>query len=155
MYKFGIDYPNTWRVEFGLNPRRAEGYVIFRSSRNDRVFLTWGILEKVNQKYDSLEAQAEASFTRIANGRDVKKLHLIETRTMELNGHRVLYRHFVMDRAIGMRMFKASSKEIWSIHLHCERTDRFFIVYESAPDIERSQEQSLIFNHMIDSFVCH
>jgi hypothetical protein len=155
MYRFAIDYPNTWRVEFDPKSRRAEGYVIFRSPNNDIVFLTWGMLESIRGKYDSLEAQAEASFARIANGRDVKKLNLIETKTIELNGHRAVYRHFVMERAVGMRMLKANSKEIWSIHLQCERTDRFFVVYESAPDTERSREQDLIFNHMVDSFVCH
>jgi len=155
MYKFAIDYPNTWRVEFGLNSGRAEGCVIFRSPKKDRVFLTWGMLEKIKGKYDSLEAQAKASLARIGNGRDVRKLRLVETKMTEVNGHSAVLNHFLMDRAIGMRMIKVDSKEVWSIHLQCEETQRFFIIYESTPDISRSQEQSAIFDEMKNSFICH
>jgi len=155
MYRFAIDYPNTWRVEFDPKSRRAEGYVIFRSPFNDRVFLTWGMLEKIKGKYNSLEAQARASIVRIGNGSDVRKVRPIESKTTELNGHNAIFNHFLMDRAIGMGMIKASSKEVWSIHLNCEKTDRFFILYESTPDTSRSEEQSVIFSRMKDSFVCH
>lgn len=155
MYKFAIDYPDTWRVEFDPRSRRVEAYVIFESPKKDVVFLTWGMLESIKGKYGSLEAQAEASFRRIANGKDVKGLNLLESKTIELNGHMAIFRHFSMERAIGMRMINANSKEIWSIHLHCESTGRFFIIYESTPDTSRSQEQNAIFNHMKDSFVCH
>ena len=155
MYKFAIDYPNTWRIEFDAKSRRAESYVIFTSPENDMVFLTWGLLDKIGGKYDSVEAQAEASYSRIACGRDVTKLNPVETKTIELNGHRTILKHFVMERAIGLRMIRARSKEIWSIHLQCKNTDRYFIIYESTPDTSRSQEQSEVFNHMKDSFVCH
>ena len=155
MYKFAIDYPNAWRIEFDPKSRRAEGHVIFNSPENDNVFLTWGLLDKIRGKYDSLEAQAEASYSRIAYGRDVMKLNPIETKTIELNGHRTIFKHFVMERAIGLRMIRARSKEIWSIHLQCKNTDRYFIIYESTPNTSRSQEQSEIFSHMKDSFVCH
>jgi hypothetical protein len=155
MYRFAIDYPNTWHITFGLNSRRAEGYVIFRSPRKDRVFLTWGMLEKIKGKYDSLEAQAKASLARIENGRDVKKLNLVETKMTEVNGHRAVLNHFLLDRAIGMRMIKVDSKEVWSIHLQCEETQRFFIIYESTPDTSRSQEQSAIFDQIKNSFTCH
>lgn len=155
MYRFAINYPNTWRVEFGPKSGRAEGYVIFRSPRNDRVFLTWGMLEKIRGKYDSLEAQAEASLARIANGRDVRKLRPLETKIIEVNGHRAIFKHVLVDRAVGMRMIRVSSKWLQSIHLHCKETERFFIIYESTLDTSRSAEQMAIFNDMKDSFVCH
>jgi len=155
MYGFAIDYPDTWRIEFGPKSGRAEGYVVFRSPMKDRAFLTWGMLEKIRGRYNSLEAQAEASLARIGTGGEVRKLKVTETEMTEVNGHRAIFNHFILDRAIGMRMVRLGSKEVWSIHLWCDKTERFFIVYESTPDPSRSPEQSLIFGHMKDSFVCH
>jgi len=153
MYRFGIDYPNTWSIKFDPKSRRAEGYVMFKSPMNDKVYLTWGILESIGKKYDSLEAQAEASLARIRDGRGVRKLELIETKKMEVNGHSAIFNHFMVDTAIRLLMVKR--KEIWSIHLHCKETERFFIVYQSTPDTSRSQEQSAIFTRMKESFACH
>jgi hypothetical protein len=157
MYKFELQYPNTWRIEFNPKSARDRGYVIFSSPRNGKVFLTWGKIESVRDKYASLEDQVEAGFKRIRNNRDVRKLEIVETKKIKVNGHKAIFNNFLIE-TIGTFIIAVNlvnRKAFLSIDLYCDKTGRFFTLYTSSKDPSTFHEQNVIFNHMKDSFICH
>lgn len=154
MYGFSVDYPDTWEVELNPKSDRTAGDVVFKTLRH-RIFLTWGTLERVKAKYDSLDKHAEAGLQKVRKGGDVRKLEMLERREIYINGHKSIFNRFKVTLGVSFFAMRSAYREVSSVHLHCEDTGRFFVLYESVMGSVSSAELGTVFEHMKESFRCH
>lgn len=154
MYGFSIEYPDTWEVELNPKADRTAGDVVFKTLRH-RIFLTWGPLEKARKKYGSLDTHAEAGLQKVRKGGDVRKLETLEHRETNVNGHKAIFNRFRVTLGVGFFGIRTAYRELSSLHLYCERTGKFFVLYESVVDSDSVTGLETIFEHMKDSFKCH
>ncbi len=153
MYGFSIEYPDTWDVELNPKSERRAGDVVFKTTRQ-RIFLTWGSLEIVKQKFGSLDKHAEAGLEKVRKGSDVKKMEMILHKEDWVNGHRAIFNRFRVTLGVSFFAMRTAYRELSSVHLHCEKTGKFFVIYESVmgQDIFTDVE---LFEHMKGSLACH
>jgi hypothetical protein len=151
VYGFGIDYPEDWRVE--LVGSKGRGLVTFRLSR-DKIFLTWDSLEEAKKRYASLVEHVDKSIREIKESRNVKSVEVIERKEVKINEHKGLFTHLkVVSTQRSLLKKRVLVHEGWTLHVHCEQTARFFILYGWSD--ERLVEQADIFKHMLKSLKCH
>jgi len=157
MYGFSIQYPDTWEVELNPKADRTAGDVVFKALRH-RIFLSWGSIEQAKRKHGSLDRHAEAGLKKVrgttANG-DVRKMEIVEHKDIYVNGHRSIFNRLKVTLRVGFLAMRSAYREISSVHLYCEETGRFFVLYESVMDLDSSTGSEAIFQHMKDSFKCH
>jgi len=152
-YGFGTDYPSDWVIELNPKSRRALGDLALKYPGGDKLFLSWGELEKV-KKLNGVEAHADYSVDRI-KGRGGKIVDLRKD-SVVVNGHRSASRDVDIEtlrRGRFMSTYKVR-QHVRSLHVHCDVTGRYFVIYGSiSPD--RAEEQSEVFSKVVKTFVCH
>jgi len=156
VYGFCVDYPEDWRVELKPESDRNKGNLAFHSPTKDNMFISWEILERVQKRYTSLAEQVNDVLENIKKSRGVKSLEVMEKKELEINGHTGVFTHLKVT-SIQPFFFKkrVNLQELWSLHVYCEQTARFFALYGSSGSDERSLEQADIFKHMQRTFRCH
>ena len=156
IYGFGVDYPKDWRVELKPESDRNRGNLVFHSPTRDNMFVSWEILERVKKRYTSLAEQVNDVLENIKKSRGVKSVEVMERKELEINGHTGVFTHLKVTSIQGFFLKKrVILQEIWSLHVYCEQTARFFALYGSSSSDERSLEQADTFKHMQKTFRCH
>ncbi len=156
VYRFAMDYPTVCRVEFNPKSRREAGDIVFHFPDREKVFLSWGKLENAQKKFQTVEAQAESSLKSVKKSSQVKNFDRVTQDMLEINSHKAAYNRVKMDEVPagffpGKRVIK---HEALSLHVHCEQTSRYYVIYallspnapEDFPDL---------FLDMAHSFRCH
>jgi len=154
MYGFSIDYPDTWEVELNPKSERTGGDVVFKTLRH-RVFLSWGLLDSAEKKYGSLDKHVDASIQKVRKGGDVRKLETLERTSASMNGHKAIFSHYRVTLGVSFYAMRTAYREVSSVHLHCEKTGKFFVLYESIMGSDTVTGLETIFGHMKDTFRCH
>jgi hypothetical protein len=154
MYGLHIEYPDTWDVELNPKSDRTMGDVVFKTTRH-RIFLSWGPLDRVQEKYGSLDRHAEAGLGKISKGSDVRKMETLEKSETTVNGHKAIFNRFRVTLGVSFFAMRTAYREISSFHLHCERNGKFYVLYESVMGLNSASGLEPIFQHMKDSFKCH
>jgi hypothetical protein len=158
IYEFHTVYPATWKVELNPKSDRKEGDVAFKSPERENFFVSWGPLEKAKKKYSSLEEHADDPFRRIKKNPSVRKVEFIQKTVMEINSHKAIFSHAKVTLSkpniIPFTKDKTAEREIRCMHIDCEPTGRYFVVYgEMASD--KASEYGEVFENMVKSFLCH
>ena len=156
VYGFCISYTKSYKVKLDAKSSRNEGNVAFESTEDGSVIVSWGPLTLAKERYSSLGEHARSSIERIRIEPKAKKVELIESKKVHVNTHEAVLSHIRM--LFSLRRFWPFSKrfqeEIRSLHIHCEASQRYFVVYGmTTPD--QSNLQKSIFNKIIKSFSCH
>lgn len=149
-------YPSGWRVELNPSSRSTEGDVVFHSPGKDKVYVSWGPLEKARNRFADTEQHAESSIDRIRRSRDVRNLEVEETRTLPLNGHQVVFHRIkfeVYSPGILMKG-KTEYKSVYSAHIHCPESGRYLVLYTLC-DQESSVVSPQLVQTLINSISCH
>jgi hypothetical protein len=154
MYGFSIEYPDTWDVELNPKSERTMGDVVFKTRRH-RIFLSWGPLDRVKEMYGSLDRHTDAGLRKISKGSDVRKMETLEKSETTLNGHKAIFNRFRVTLGVSFFAMRTAYREISSIHLHCERNGKFYVLYESIMGLDSAAELEPVFQRMKDSFKCH
>ena len=156
IYGFKIAYPKICQVQFNAKSRREDGDVAFQFPNKDRIFLTWGSLQKLSGKLHSVEEHAEFSLNTISKTKGVKGLERLSRDSVMVNSHRAAYNSVRLEQAPGGLLIrpKAISQSAFSFHIHCENSSRYFVIYTLVSEAE-SQEFSRLMRTMVDSFKCH
>lgn len=156
IYGFEVGYPQGWRVELKPESDRKRGNLVFHSPTRDNMFVSWEILERVKKRYTSLSEQVDDVLEKIKKSRGVKSVEVMERKELEINGHMGVFTHLKATSIHGLFLRKrVTLQELWSLHVYCEQTARFFAVYGSSSSNQRSPEQADIFKHMQKTFKCH
>jgi hypothetical protein len=154
MYGFNIEYPDSWEVELGPRSTPNAGDIAFRT-RGMRVFLSWGPLEEKKKKFDTLDRLVKDTFERMKKGPDVRKLEIVQTEEMSVNGHKSIYNSAKITIGVGLMAMKTSKREVCSLHFYCEQSQRFYALYTDGIG-EGSLSHFLdIFHHMSSTLKCH
>jgi len=154
VYGFGFEYPKGCVISFGKSSLRRRGIVMMESGGNLRISVSWGDLDSISQRFRNTEEHAKHSVSRIGKINDVKELNLIETSSMNLNGHPATFTHFTVTSAYPI-LAKSRNRETRSLHVHCGETERYFILNESSTAELTSDDVSSIFQRLRQTFVCH
>jgi hypothetical protein len=155
MYGFTIDYPEDCRVEFNSKSRREAGDVVFRLPEDIRIYLSWGELEKVSKRFGSPEEHANYSLDAMEKGKNVKNFERVSRDSIRLHNHRSAVSKVRFDEK-SLRLFSRSKdlpREAYSLHIHCDKSKRYFVLYTMAPANELRFEK--IMESMRESFKCH
>lgn len=156
-YGVSILYPASWRVELNPSSKKQEGDVVFHSPEKDKLYVSWGPLEKARNKFEGVAKHAEYSVERIKRSRDVSGFEVSETTHLSVNGHEAIFT--VVKFGVsppGMLGFKGrpSPKRVYSMHLYCEQSSRYLVVYTLCS--EEASEQALdVTKKCVDSLKCH
>lgn len=154
MYGFTIDYPDTWEVELRPRSLASAGDLAFKT-KGLRVYLTWGDLARIRKKFGTLEQQAEASLKQMKKGGDVRRVETMKHEEMAINGHRSIFNSARFVLGTGIMALKTSKREVCTLHLQCERSGKFFVVYANAAGEGSLDMVAGTFQHMISTLRCH
>jgi hypothetical protein len=158
VYGFGTVYPNTWRVEFDPKSNRSKGDVVFKSPEKDNIFLSWGPLEKAQNRFSDTEGHLKYSIDRIKKNTRVGGVEIARKNDLDVQSHKALVSllkvTFSMPGIIPFRKSKGEVQEVRTMHLHCEDTGRYYVIFGQITT-DKSQMHEEIFNKMVNSFKCH
>jgi hypothetical protein len=155
IYKFSIDYPSACRTEFNPKNKHNSGDLVFHFPNKEKVFITWGELEKAKKKFPTLSDYAENSIKQVRKEATVFERE--KQSSISLNSHEALYNQTsVSQPPLGLLGLgrKPVKRGTYSVHLYCEPSARFFVIYAlfSGSTDESFRET---FMHMAKSFTCH
>jgi len=155
VYGFQVDYPRTWRVELNPKSEHAKGDVAFKSSDGTKMFVSWGLIETIQKKYASLDAQVEASIQRIKKDGQVGNFEIVDRKELQICDHRTLFtRVKAIVRSTSFFSRSAEQRELWASHLRCENSGRYFVMYGSSETEKTVRETMDIYDHLQRSFRC-
>jgi hypothetical protein len=156
IYRFSIDYPAVCRVEFNPKSRREAGDIVFHFPDREKMFLSWGKLEHAQKKFPTVEEQAEHSLKAASKTRQVKGFQRITQDPLEINSHKAAYNRVKLEE-IPASLFarkRTIKHEALSLHLQCESSSRYFVIYTllspNAPE-----DFADLFLDIVRSFKCH
>jgi len=154
VFNFSTVYPSVCRLEFNRKSKRDSGDIAFHFPDKNKVFLTWGELERARKKFETLEEYAENSIEIVK--KSAKTFERVPPYSLTLNSHNAIYNETsVSERSPGL--FGAGRQPIkhgtFSIHLYCEESSRFFVIYALFGSADESFRE--IFMKMANSFRCH
>jgi len=155
MYGFSIDYPQECQVEFNSKSRREAGDVVFRFPENVRIFLSWGELDKVTKRFNSAEEHANYSLDAMKKGKNVTNFERVSRDTIPMHSHKGYLNRVKFDEK-GIKFLPGSKdvpREAYSLHVHCDDSKRYFVLYTMMPANE--VRFSRIMESMRESFKCH
>lgn len=157
VYGFSTVYPSTWKIEFDPKSDRKKGNVAFKSPENDNVFLSWGSLKKAKTKYTT-EEHAKDSIKAVRKNPRVSKVETVQTKELRVQSHRAIYSLVrvvsSIPSAVPFRKGVEEVLEIRSLHIHCDVSKRYYVLY-GQNTLNKSMEHENIFSNMGVFFKCH
>jgi len=164
VYKFSMNYPPICRVEFNPKSRREGGDIVFHFPDPDRpraptekVFLSWGALDKATKKFPTPDEQAEHSLKAVKKSSGVKGFQKVAQDTIDINNHKAVYNRIKMEEVRG-GLFPGRGggvkREALSLHLHCENSSRYFVIYAMLT-ANAPEDFGDLYMMMAKSFKCH
>ena len=155
IYGMSFDFPASQKLEFDPKFTREEGSVAVKSPTKSVIFVTWGELRRVVKKLPTAREHSRYSMERAAS-HSRGKLNQIEQRDVRINGHPATYSRAVIEVPRGMLGPQRPNQEIVSVHLHCDRTSRYFVIYTSSGwGGPGAQGRDDAFRVVTETFRCH
>jgi hypothetical protein len=159
VYKFSVDYPSVCRVEFNPKSRREAGDIVFHFPDREKLYISWGDLEKAKTRFQSPQAHAEQGLKTIMKGRGVsEKDSQKETeQSLQINSHTAVYNSVKLGELIpGLFLSKKRivTRRAYSVHIHCDQSSRYFVIYALVSPNAPEDFGDLLLT-MARSFTCH
>ena len=154
LYGFEIMIPKDWQVELNPKSTRKKGDVAFQSQKGNRVFVSWGALEDA-KKFKTLEEHRDSSFNQVKKGSDVKSAEVSDLREIHICGHRALVSHLSAEVRMGAMGRNVVGRDIWSIHLHCPDSSRYYVLFSMERNSQEFEDMSRVFESFANTMVCH
>jgi hypothetical protein len=153
IYGFSFTYPATSKLEFNPKFKREDGDVAVKSPDKANIFVSWGDLDKVIKKAPTIQDHAKFSLDRVKKSVQ-GKLTTLETRDMTVGGHDAVFNHVQIEVPRRGLFGKGQLQDIQSVHLHCDRTKRFFVIYATST-VENREVQGRTMQEIVGSLQCH
>jgi hypothetical protein len=154
VYRFALEYPKGCVITFGKKSLRSRGYLIMELAGTLRILVSWGQLDSIIDRYPTTEAHAKHSFSKLEKAGDLKEIRLINTSTVRVNGHKATLTQFAVTSAYPV-FGKYRNRETRSLHVHCQESNRFFILNLSMRADAQSPETTSAFERLKQTFLCH
>lgn len=153
IYGFSFDYPKDRKLEFNPKFKRTDGDVAVKAPDKAVVFVSWGPLEKVAKKAPTIEAHAQFSIDRVKKSVQ-GKMGPVDQKKVRVNEHDAVYSHVKIQVPRRGLFGRAQEQEISSVHIHCDRTDRYYVIYATAVP-ETLSQQTKTLDGIVETFRCH
>lgn len=154
LYGFSANCPNNARLEFNPKARREKGDLVLHLEEGFKVFLSWGSLQEARRRYISAAAQASGSIERSIRSTRARLEGTPETKNLKIQGHEAVYTHARMSAVQGGFGSRRVVQDSHSMHLHCEDSKRYYVVYAFVrPD--QSEQLRKVFEPIVSSLNCH
>jgi len=155
IYGMSFDFPVSQKLEFDPKFTREEGSVAVKSPTKSIVFVTWGDLSRVAKKLPTPREHSKYSMERAAKNAQ-GRMNQVEQRDVQINGHSAAYSRAKVETPRGMLGSQGPNQEIESVHIHCDRTSRYFVIYTNSYwGGPRAPEQEDVFTIVTGTFRCH
>ncbi len=156
MYGFSIDYPKVCSIQFNPKLKREVGDMLFLFPDKEKIYLTWGELERAQKKFPTVSEHADHSLERIRKSGTVRGLETISRDLLTINSHHAAYNRVKLEEIAGgfLPTKKAMQREGYSVHLHCDQSSRYFVIY-SMLSSQGPGDFGELFKWMVNSFKCH
>lgn len=144
------------RIEFNPKSRREGGDVVFHFPDREKIFLSWGDLDRAQKKFRTVEEHAKHSVEIIRKSSQVKNLEKVTQEMLKINSHKAAYNHIKLDE-VSMGLFRArksATRQAYSVHIHCDDSSRYFLMY-ALPSLNAPEDFGELVVRMIKSFKCH
>ena len=156
VYGFSVNYPSGCRVEFNPKSKEHEGDVVFHFADKTKIFLSWGELEKALGNFQTVKGHAEHSLEKVRKSGNVKNFQKISEDTVNLNSHKAAFNIVGLEEVtLGLLSGRQTSpRRAYSIHVHCENSARYFVIY-GIFHAEVAEDYGKIILSMSSSLNCH
>jgi hypothetical protein len=155
IYGMSFDFPVSQKLEFDPKFTREGGSVAVKSPTKSVIFVTWGELQKIVKKLPTPREHSKYSMERAAKSAR-GKLNRVEEKDVRINGHPAAYARAEIEVPRGMIGPQRPKQEIISVHFHCDRSARYFVIYTSTDWGGRDAEgRDEVFRIMLETFRCH
>jgi hypothetical protein len=153
IYGFSFDFPKDRKLEFNPKFKRTDGDVAVKAPDKAVVFVSWGELERVIKKAPTIEDHAKFSLDRVKKSVQ-GKMTSVDHRQVDVNGHSAVYNHVKILVPRRGLLGKGTEQEITSVHVHCEKTGRYYVIYATS-NAETAAEQTRTLQGIIETLRCH
>ena len=153
IYGFSFQFPMVSRLEFNPKFSREEGDLAIKSPEKATVFFTWGDLGKVTKKGRTLEDHSDFSLERVKKSVQ-GKLEQVERKEIRVNSHPAIYNRVKVEVPRRGPFGKGQNQDVVSVHVHCERSGRYFLVYSTLSATAAGWQERTV-QGIIDSLACH
>lgn len=153
IYGFSFDFPKTSKLEFNPKFKREDGDVAVKSPEKAVVFVSWGELEKITKRAPTIEDHAKFSLERVSKSVQ-GKMNVVERKEIDINGHDALSNRVNVEVPRKGFFGKGTQQEVRSVHIHCEKSGRYFVIYATCTP-ENTQEQAQTIEGICETFRCH
>jgi hypothetical protein len=153
IYGFSFRYPVTSRLEFNPKFRREDGDVAVKSADKANIFVSWGDLDKVIKKAPTIQDHARFSLDRVKKSVQ-GKMTTLESKDITVAGHNAVFNHVKIEVPRRGLFGKGQFQDVRSVHLHCDTTKRFFVIYSTATEAN-DDVQNRTMQEVVDTLQCH
>lgn len=153
IYGFMFQFPANAKLEFNPKFKRDDGDVAIKSPERANVFVSWGDLTKVIKKAPTIQDHAKFSLDRVKKSVQ-GKMTIVETKDITVCGHDAVFNHVKIEVPRRGLFGKGQMQEVTSVHLHCDKTNRFFVIYANATEAT-AQIQRQTMDGVVESLKCH
>jgi hypothetical protein len=153
IYGFSFQFPITSKLEFNPKFKRDTGDVAVKSPEKANVFVSWGDLDKVIKKAPTIQDHAKFSLDRVKKSVQ-GKMTTLETNDITINGHDAVFNHVKIEVPRRGLFGKGQMQDVRSVHLHCDRTERFFVIYATATELN-AEAQASTMQQIVETLQCH
>jgi hypothetical protein len=152
IYGISIEYPSSWSIEIG-SLTRDQGAISFRSKGGEcSCSLTWTPLKDIQKRFRDPKEQARNALEGLKRKSRVEDLEVLEDRSEVINGHEAAVMRLKATLKTGAFSRGRLKSEIQVLYLHCDETQRCFMLFLFGPQDDRYAH---VFNHMTCSMKCH
>ena len=156
-YNISTVYPSDWRVELNPKSDNFEGDVVFHSPKGDKIYISWGKLEKAKERFEDLEEHTKVSIERLRKTRDVVNMNVLDKRDGSIYGHRAILSQIEISTAIPTFSLFGSKRTdkrlVLSAHFYCEQSERYVVLYSLSRESEENIEP--LFREVAQNLKCH
>ena len=155
IYGFAFEFPALSTIEFDPKFKREKGDLAIKAPSKSVVFLSWGDLGRVVKRLPTPMEHSKYSVERVAKSVQGKATSM-EQKEVSINGHRAVYSRSRVDSHGPLLGGGRRSQEIESLHVHCDRAMRYYVIYTSFdPTKPKDPWQEDAMKVIAGSFKCH
>jgi hypothetical protein len=156
VYGFSIGYPPVCRFEFNPKSRHEKGDIVIHFPDKEKLFLSWGDLATVQKNFQTVKGQVDHSIKAMMKSRNVGKVERTLNLPLAINSHKAEYNQVKFEELSvgGFFKTKATKRLTYSVHVHCQESRRFFVIYAILSP-KAPEDFEGLFTIMAKSFVCH
>jgi len=155
LYGFELKIPQNWRVELDPKATRELGDVAFHTPKKNRIFVSWGPLEKAEKRFKTLEEHREWTLSELKKARGVKALSIASSGETRICGHRALIAQVSASLGGGIMAPPQSVREMSSAFFYCPDGARYYVIYTQLKFPDEYPNFPEVFDSLVDSMMCH